>query len=130
MVTDESYLQSVGLTPQVIKGFVGLAGPYNFTPQEPQFIDTFGRQNFQAMKVNNHVDGNEPPIKLMHSEGDDTVGLFNFQTFRNKLQSVNSTVETRLFKDMGHVTMVLKVHPWFADEVDLAEEMHRFFEGL
>ena len=131
LVTDQRYLQHVGLTPADIAGFVGLSGPYNFTPKEPQYIKTFGQLNFDLMKVNNHVDGNEPPIKLIHGQGDKTVGQFNFDTFRNKLQASGHDVITRLYdKDIGHIDTVLKMHPWFAGEVDVAVEIDTFFKSL
>lgn len=131
LVTDQSYFNAVGLTNTDIKGFVGLAGPYNFTPNEPQYIKTFGRENFETMKANNHIEGNVPPIKLIHGQGDTTVGKFNFDTFRNKLEATNNQVTTKLLgKDIGHVDTVLKIHPWFAGEVDVAVEIDTFFKQL
>lgn len=131
LVTDRQYLKAVGLTPEDVNGFVGLSGPYNFTPKEPQYIKTFGRENFTTMKVNNHVDGKVPPIKLIHGQGDTTVGQFNFDTFRNKLQATNNSVTTRLLdQDIGHIDTVLKIHPWFAGDVDVAVEIDTFFKRL
>lgn len=131
LVTDQRYFDDVGLTTKDLRGFVGLSGPYNFTPNEPQYIKTFGRENFETMKVNNHVEGMVPPIKLIHGKGDTTVGKFNFDTFRNKLQATNNQVTTNLLgKDIGHVDTVLKIHPWFAGDVDIAVEIDTFFKDL
>ena len=131
LVTDKHYLAAVGLKPNDLKGFVGLSGPYNFTPKEPQYIKTFGAQNFELMKANNHVDGTEPPIKLIHGQGDKTVGQFNFETFRNKLQARGHDVISQLYdEDIGHVDTVLKTHPWFAGKVDMAVEIDVFFKSL
>jgi len=124
-------LNAVGLSTAAVMGFVGLSGPYNFTPKDPQYIKTFGRENFKTMKVNNHVKGKTPPIKLIHGEGDTTVDKLNFDTFRNKLQATNNQVSTQLLgKDIGHVDTVLKIHPWFAGEVDVAVEIDTFFKKL
>ncbi|TDR22409.1 alpha/beta hydrolase [Marinicella litoralis] len=131
LVTDHQYLAAVDLSPVDFLGFVGLSGPYNFTPKAPQYIKTFGQENFESMKVNNHVQGAEPPIKLIHGRGDQTVGLFNFDTFRNKLQASGHNVITKLYdEDIGHVDTVLKIHPWFAGEVDVAVEIDVFFKSL
>ncbi len=126
LITDGHYLNQVALSKQDIKGFVGIAGPYNFTPKKPKYIETFGRHNFTVMKANNHVDGTEPPVKLLHSKGDKTVHIVNFQTFRNKLMSEGVNIQTELYEDVGHVSMVLKIHPWFADEIDIAKEINDF----
>jgi len=128
LVTDKHYLNEVGMEIGDIKAFVGLAGPYNFTPKKSQYVETFGRDNFDVMKANPFVDGTEPPIKLIHSMGDDTVGRFNFDTFYNQLKAAGVKVEKTLYQDMGHVMTVLKVHPWFADEVDVGEDMDVFFQ--
>lgn len=130
LVTDPAYLQAVGLNKADVMGFVGLAGPYNFTPKAKTYVKTFGPENFEVMKANTHVDGSEPPIKLLHSTGDKTVGLFNLQTFRNRLMADGVAVETVVFDDIGHAAMVLKMHPWFADEINLAEETDVFFQAL
>lgn len=128
LVTDKHYLNKVGVGIDDIKAFVGLAGPYNFTPKKPQYIKTFGRKNFDVMKANTFVDGSEPPIKLIHSMGDNTVGRFNFDTFYNQLKAAGVQVEKTLYQDIGHVMTVLKVHPWFADEVDVGKDMDSFFK--
>ena len=130
LVTDPSYFQAVGLNKADVMGFVGLAGPYNFTPKAETYVKAFGPENFEIMKANTHVDGSEPPIKLLHSKGDKTVGLFNLETFRNRLMADGVAVETVVFNGIGHADMVLKMHPWFADEIDLAEETDVFFQAL
>jgi acetyl esterase/lipase len=129
LISDASYLQQVGLEPTDISGFAGLAGPYNFTPQAPRYVDTFGRDNFARMKVNNHVNGDEPPVLLLHSRNDRVVGQFNFDTFRNQLEARGGSVQAVLFTDEGHADMVLKLHPWFAGEVDLAVHLDGFFRA-
>lgn len=130
LVTDKRYLTQVGVEIQDIKAFVGLAGPYNFTPKKPQYIKTFGAENFDKMIVNHFVDGSEPPIKLIHSMGDNTVARFNFDTFGNQLKVAGNWVETVLYEDIGHVMTLLKIHPWFADEIDVAEVMDDFYQRV
>jgi pimeloyl-ACP methyl ester carboxylesterase len=120
----------VGLSPADIKGFAGLAGPYNFTPRDPQYVATFGEANFQRMRANSHVDGSEPPVLLLHSRNDRVVGQFNFDTFRNQLAAHQVLVKGVLFNDPGHADMVLKIHPWFAGETDLAAHIDGFFRSL
>lgn len=130
LISDASYLNAVGLQPTDIMGFAGLAGPYNFTPEYHRFVKTFGQANFKRMKVNNHVNGDEPPVLLLHSRNDRVVGQFNFDTFRNQLQARGGQVKAVLFDDPGHVGMVMKIHPWFADDVNLTDHMDDFFQSL
>ncbi|WP_223788291.1 alpha/beta hydrolase [Marinicella meishanensis] len=126
LATDASYLAQVGMQPQELLGFVGLAGPYNFTPTYHQFVATFGRENFAVMLANNHVNGDEPPILLLHGMDDKKVSRFNFDTFKNMLTRHQIPLQTALLPEVGHAEMVLKIHPWFADEVDVGARIDAF----
>lgn len=131
LVTDKSYLAEEGLSITDVRGFAGIAGPYNFTPEWPQYVETFGTANYQRMKASSHVDGDEPPMLLIHAKGDTAVGIFNQQTLSDSLISVGSKVETILYgEDVGHIGIMMKVHPWFADNVNVAADIDQFFRPL
>ena len=42
LLTDRKYLQQHELTPNIYKGFVGISGPYHFTPEASKFKKVFG----------------------------------------------------------------------------------------
>lgn len=131
LVSNEQYLQNIGLDVRDIKGFAGVSGPYNFTPKWPQYIETFGRENFETMKVNSHINGNEPPMLLIHSQGDTAVHPFNYETLTEKLKSVGNDVQNIIYgEEVDHITIVLKMHPWFANEVNVAKDIDTFFKSL
>ena len=130
LATDQHYLKQVGMTPRDIAGFVGLAGPYNFTPTYPRYVETFGPENFEAMLASNHIDGDEPPILILHSKGDKSVHQFNYDTFKNRLEFFGMPVKAVLFEDIGHAAMILKIHPWFADEINIADHIVEFQQQL
>ncbi|NNC98814.1 MAG: alpha/beta hydrolase, partial [Gammaproteobacteria bacterium] len=92
LLTDESYLEKYHLSPLDIKGFSGLAGPYNFTPTRPNLVEVFGpEENFPNMQTMNFVNGNEPPMLLLHGAGDNTVGVRNQEVLIEKLSEVGNT---------------------------------------
>lgn len=129
--TDKRYLQQAGELKSVIKGVAGVAGPYNFTPKAQEYINIFGRENFDAMKVAQYVTGNEAPMILLHGSGDKTVGVFNQETMVEALEKGNVKHQSVLYTDnITHITILLKLHPWFADSVDVAEDIDRFFKTL
>ncbi|WP_414827825.1 alpha/beta hydrolase [Alteromonas sp. H39] len=125
---DNHYLQAHGLTPSVISAFAGLAGPYNFTPEDPQYVRTFGKENFTDMKANTHVRGDEPPSLLLHAKGDDLVAMKNATSYQQALQQHDVPVETVFYPEsMSHTDMVLSLHPWFAKDHAMLQTIHRFF---
>lgn len=131
LVSDDQYLQSVGMIKSDIKAFIGIAGPYNFTPVWPQYIETFGPENFEAMKASTHIDGSEPPMLLLHAKGDEAVGLFNFNTLLNDLKTHNVLVKSHLYEqDINHISIILKLHPWFAGEFTIAKDIHHFTQSV
>ena len=131
VVSDARYLAAEGLAPSVIKGFAGIAGPYQFTPKWPQYIETFGEQYFQQMKAGNHINGSEPPIMLIHATGDSAVGLFNYQDLLATLNNNGVHAEGLLYgDDINHISIVTKLHPWFADTVHVAKDIDNFFNAL
>ena len=126
--TDARYLAKVGMTPRNIRGFAGIAGPYNFTPKWQQYIDTFGEANFETMKASTHVNGDEPPMLLIHSTGDSAVGQFNQETLFADLTRADQDAENILYGDeVSHISIMMKLHPWFADDVDVAKDIDHFF---
>jgi acetyl esterase/lipase len=131
LLTDKHYLADVDMSVSDIKGFAGIAGPYTFTPKSEQYIATFGTENFDSMKVNSHINGNEPPMLLLHAEGDTTVGLFNQQEMAAALRASDQKVETKLYgSNINHISILLKLHPWFADKVDSGQDVDQFFKSL
>jgi acetyl esterase/lipase len=130
-VTDERYLQQAGEDTPFIKGVAGIAGPYNFTPKAQKYVAIFGRENFELMKVANHVTGSEPPMILLHGEGDTTVGKFNQETMATALAQENVKHKSVLYgDDITHIKILLKLHPWFAGKVNVAEDIDNFFKTL
>ncbi len=131
LMTDNHYLADVGLSVADISGFAGIAGPYTFTPDSAQYIATFGKDNFNAMKATSHVDGDEPPMLLLHGAGDSAVGEFNQQQLADAMRTAGRPVQTRLYNDtINHISILLKLHPWFADEVDTGQDVDEFFQLL
>lgn len=50
-----------------------MAGPYDFEPQAPELKDMFGPPSqFSKMVVTHYIDGNQPPMLLLHTKEDKT----------------------------------------------------------
>lgn len=128
---NDQYLAAENQPTSIIKAIAGIAGPYNFTPKEQKYIDVFGKENFTDMKIQNHINGNEPSALLIHSEGDTTVGQFNQTLMAEALGANEDSVETLLYgQDITHVKVLMKLHPWFANNVDVAADIDAFFKRV
>lgn len=107
VVSDERYLQGLGVDLQTLSGFIGLAGPYNFTPEDADLVDMFGPpENYSQMQVTTFIDGSEPPMLLLHGAEDEVVGTFNYEKVAAKVKEQGGSVKTSLIDGLGHVELI------------------------
>lgn len=106
LTLDESYLQAQ--TYQSIKGFVGLAGPYDFLPfTKPYQKILFGpEQNYPQSQPVNFVDGNEPPLLLLYGNQDPTVYPVNIKSLTDKVLKSGGQVEAHLYDEIDHFSIL------------------------
>ena len=131
LLTDEQYLQNHNLSPLDIKGFVGLAGPYNFTPTRPSLVEVFGpADNYPNMQTKNFVNGNEPPMLLLHGENDETVGEFNQTLLIEKLRAVGNESTARLYPKLTHTGILASITPILQKDSTTLIDMDSFFKKL
>ncbi|NDE91166.1 MAG: alpha/beta hydrolase [Alphaproteobacteria bacterium] len=111
LLADKHYLAAHGKTPQmIIHDFVGLAGPYAFTPDEPDLIAIFPKP-YSAMQAPTFIDGTEPPMLLLWGNADRDVGLFNLEKLKTKIEAKNGYVKSAVFSDVNHID-IIKAFTW------------------
>lgn len=107
LVTDTRYLSEVDLSPTFYRSFVGLAGPYAFTPEEPPYTEIFGPpERFDQMQATNFITGNEPPMLLMHGEQDSIVDIRNAQVLAARVDQHGGNVRVLTYRKVGHISIV------------------------
>ncbi|WP_018982587.1 alpha/beta hydrolase [Salinimonas chungwhensis] len=107
VVADEQYLKAAGGTVSFIDGFIGLAGPYDFTPKADDLKKMFGPpEHFPEMVVSHYIDGDEPPFALLYSRDDDKVHISNLKKLKAKIEQEGGSVETFLYDEGGHTGTV------------------------
>lgn len=111
LALDNHYLQQYALTPDVFKGMIGLAGPYDFLPLQSDTLKTiFGPEpsRWRSQPIN-FVDGDNPPMLLLFGNDDRTVLPRNSRHLADKIREKGGKVSLHEFKDYGHVAMVAKL---------------------
>lgn len=130
VATDPAYLKTQGKDRSVIKAFAGLAGPYAFTPEEPDLKDIFGPPaRYKVMQVPNFIDGQQPPMLLLHGAGDTTVGLFNLRAVETAVHEKGGHIETRIYQGVDHVWIVGALSWLGRARAPVADDMTRFFNS-
>ncbi|MGC6372342.1 alpha/beta hydrolase [Pseudomonas sp. K2I15] len=124
LALDPRLLAAVGLSPSMLKGWIGLAGPYDFLPIEnrdvrPVFFYPDSPPDSQPI---NHVSHDAPPSLLIASVDDNLVNpKRNTGGLAKKLRAAGVPVEEFYFTKTSHATLVASMSRplrWLAPVLD------------
>jgi acetyl esterase/lipase len=76
-----------------------------------------------------YIDGDEPATLLLHSDADRQIAQRHPREFASAMQAARGDVETRIYEKLSHEDMVTHLHPWFAGNNTVANEIDRFFRS-
>ena len=129
VATDPQYLNTYGLERNIIKGFAGLSGPYAFEPEAEDLKDMFGPpERYPLMRAPNYVDGQQPPMLLIHGLEDTTVVLENAQKLGQAIEEKGGEVELITYEDLNHVETVGSLMWFWRYKSDIKNDIIQFFE--
>ena len=111
-----------------IRGFAGLAGPYDFLPLNgPITTRTFGRwPRLEETQPIHYADASAPPMLLLHGQDDDTVWPKNSINLDRKLRSLGVSSELRVYPNVGHAGIVTALAKPFRDKAPVLADVIRF----
>ncbi len=114
LAADSRYLDAEGKDRSaVIRDVVGLAGPYAFTPDEPDLEDMFGPPaNYPNMQVTTFIDGAQPPMLLLYGDEDSVVERYNLERLTQRITERGGCVRPIIYHAVGH-TSLLGALSWF-----------------
>ncbi len=106
LTLNEDYLHSK--IHNNIKGFIGLAGPYDFLPFDQAYQPIlFGpEENYPISQPINYVDGNEPPLLLLYGNDDTIVFPRNIENLSAKVNQLGGEVEVHRYDRIDHSGIV------------------------
>jgi len=108
---DESHLGQVGMSPNDIASFTGIAGPYSFNPLESNNV----RSVFEHLEDIDHArpikqaHGNAPPMLLLDSTRDRTVPKHNSEHLTNAIVEADGKVTRITYALPGHTGIILAI---------------------
>jgi len=109
LTLNSRYLDST--TRNKIRGFVGLAGPYDFLPLDKAYQrKLFGPpQRYADSQPINFVSPQSPPLLILHGGKDITVGQHNSVSLAQKAQSHGVSHKLIIYPEHDHVGILLKI---------------------
>jgi acetyl esterase/lipase len=105
---DPRYLRGVGLEPSAVRGFIGLAGPYDFLPITSRLLrDVFGYPDTSpATQPINFVAAGGPPALLIVASRDRVVDPGNSARLAHRIRDVGGAVREVAYDQLDHRTLV------------------------
>lgn len=109
LALDRQWLGREGLDSGIIKGVIGLAGPYDFYPfDKPATRRAFGGwPRPDATQPVRFARGDAPPMLLASGSRDDTVRPRNSLALAKALSEAGAPAEAVTFAGMGHVGILV-----------------------
>ncbi len=115
LALDRQWLDNVNVPTGTIKGFVGLAGPYDFYPFDTDSTRAaFGHapDPGQTQPIN-HVRSDAPPMLLVHGLGDTTVKPRNSRALHKMISAAGGDVMLLEYAGMDHSDPLISLAaPW------------------
>ena len=121
----------LGKDRAVVKGFVGLAGPYDFAPFDVdasraafgQASDPAGTQPVTWAGVG------DPPALLLYGTDDTVVRPRNSEALAARLRAGGVAVEQRSYRELGHVGILLALARPFRHRAPVLEDAAAFIRA-
>jgi dipeptidyl aminopeptidase/acylaminoacyl peptidase len=111
-----------------LRGFAGLAGPYDFLPLDDEAtIAAFGAwPRLAETQPVNHVAPGFPPALLLHGDSDSRVMPRHSRKLAGLLRTAGGDVELKLYPGLGHVGILAALARPFRRRAPVLEDVTRF----
>ena len=104
LTLDPEFLARAGGNRSWVRGMIGLAGPYDFLPlTDPDLRDLFGPpESYEKTQPVFYVDGNNPPLLLMHGGKDETINIKNTNNLFDRVKRASGAADKVIYPDLDH----------------------------
>lgn len=128
LALDRQFIDKAGVPQQVIRGAIGIAGPYDFYPWDTPVSENAFGQYPDPLKTQpvTFARADAPPLLLLHGDADSTVRPRNVQRLEDRMRNAGGRVETKIYPGMDHRGAVLALSRPFRNRSTLLDDVTRF----
>ena len=132
LALDERWLATAGVPREAIRGWAGLAGPYDFLPLDsPITIRTFGdAPDLPATQPINFAGAGDPPTFLGHGADDTTVGPYHSERVAARLMAAGVPVEHKVYPNLAHLGIVFAIARPFRSWAPVLDDVSAFARSV
>jgi acetyl esterase/lipase len=131
LALDAEYLRAARVEHPAIKGWIGLAGPYDFLPLTGAITRAvFGYPDTSIRTQPIHfVSEDDPPALLVTGSADETVNPGNTARLAARLRASGVAVREIVYPDVGHVRLLGAMSTPLRGTPPVVEDVVRFIGG-
>ncbi len=127
LALDERWLRNVGLTAGAVRGYVSLAGPVDTVWTDPDVQALMGPPvGWPATYPRNHIQGNEPPLLLLHGGGDRTVNPSSSTRLAARIRERGGCARAVVYPRVGHVEIAVALAAPFLGIAPVLDDLAKF----
>jgi acetyl esterase/lipase len=129
LALDPEYLQSEGGDIDMLRGVIGLAGPYDFLPLKDKDVKAVfspANKNLELTQPVHYVSGKHPPMLLLHGTDDDTVLPRNTRHLAYALHKNGNQAKTIYYQGLGHAGILMALSGGFKGKAPVIRDISRF----
>jgi acetyl esterase/lipase len=128
---DPQWLAANKLTPNVIKGVIGLAGPYDFLPltSDSSKIALGQWPDLPETQPITYARGDAPPLLLLTGDKDTVVKPRNSKILSEKIQALGGQQQLRIYPDVDHADIIMAVARPFRQKAPIVTDVVNFIKS-
>lgn len=125
---DQRYLRAVGADARAIRGFAGMAGPYDFFPFDVASTrNAFGQAaDPQATQPIRFARADGPPLMLLWGDRDTTVARRSITNMERAARAAGEPVEAKIYPRVDHVGIMLALSLPFRGNAPVLRDITEF----
>lgn len=133
LALDPQWLRGAKSDPAIVRGVVGLAGPYDFLPlaKGSNAEKAMGRvRPAERTQPIAHVRGDAPPLWLATGDEDDVVRPRNSENLVAAIEKAGGSASLRVYPGMSHTGIMMAVSTPFRWRGPVVEDASDFLRGV
>ncbi len=124
------YLAQVGLSSADLRGFIGLAGPYEFLPlNNPKLVEIFGSNGLDETQPINFVNPRAPFSLLLHGAKDGVIRPTNTERLAERLRAAKCPVVATIYPQYRHLMILFVLASPFQTGEPVMDDIARFIHA-
>jgi acetyl esterase/lipase len=125
---DPQWLAAKDLKPDVIKGVIGLAGPYDFLPltSDSSKIALGQWPDLTETQPITYVRADAPPLLLLTGDKDTVVKPRNSQALADKIAALGGQPRLKIYSGVDHADIIMAVARPFRTKAPILQDVTEF----